>query len=86
MDNHDLAASFHKNIEIAFSRRLGRDRDRRKSDLVNRRVVMASGAKYEVQLTKQHHEADRGNKPERDVAEPRAACFGLADFRDRVLR
>ncbi len=31
----------------------------------------------------QHQEADRGDEPERDVPPARAACFGLADFRDR---
>jgi len=33
--------------------------------------------------TQQHHEGDRGDQPERDVAPSRAARFGLADFRDR---
>ena len=33
--------------------------------------------------TQQHHEGDRGDQPERDVAPARAARFGHADFRDR---
>jgi hypothetical protein len=33
--------------------------------------------------TQHHHEGDRGDQPERDVAPARAARFGVADFRDR---
>ncbi len=33
--------------------------------------------------TQQHHEGDRGDQPEGEVAPARAARFGLADFSDR---